>query len=64
MKRPIVGYRQDDEGHWIAELSCGHRQHVRHEPPWQVRPFVLTEEGRQAFLGTVLDCPHCDRTSS
>jgi hypothetical protein len=61
MKQPIVGYRRDEEGQWVAELECGHTQHVRHEPPWQVRPWVLTEAGRQGFLGTPLDCPYCDR---
>jgi uncharacterized protein DUF3565 len=36
MQRRIVGYHQDDERHWVAELECGHAQHVRHDPPWQV----------------------------
>ena len=61
MKQPIVAYRLDEEGHWVAELACGHSQHIRHDPPWQVRPWVLTEEGRRTFLGTLLDCPYCDR---
>jgi hypothetical protein len=26
----IVGFHQDTEGDWVAELDCGHRQHVRH----------------------------------
>ncbi|HYC31552.1 MAG TPA: DUF3565 domain-containing protein, partial [Gemmatimonadales bacterium] len=54
-----VGFHQDAEGHWVAELECGHGQHVRHEPPWQVRPWVLTEEGRAARRGTVLACRLC-----
>lgn len=58
-ERAITGFHQDDEGHWVAELSCGHAQHVRHQPPWQVRPWVLTEEGRARFLGTPLPCPVC-----
>jgi hypothetical protein len=24
----IVGYRQDEEKNWVAELSCGHSQHM------------------------------------
>jgi len=44
VKQPIVGYHLDDEGHWVAELACGHGQHVRHDPPWQVRPWVTTPE--------------------
>ena len=61
MKRPITGFRQDDEGHWVALLSCGHPQHVRHHPPMASRPWVLTEEGRRTRLGLTLDCVRCDR---
>jgi uncharacterized protein DUF3565 len=59
MRRRIVGFHQDSESHWIAELECGHTLHVRHEPPWQVRPWVLTAEGRAAMVGTSLDCSRC-----
>ncbi|HVZ78027.1 MAG TPA: DUF3565 domain-containing protein [Gemmatimonadaceae bacterium] len=58
--RKIVGFHQDEEQHWVAELECGHGQHVRHDPPWQVRPWVVTPEGRARFLGTTLDCRKCD----
>jgi hypothetical protein len=61
VKRKIVGYHRDDEGHWVAELECGHGQHVRHDPPWQVREWVTTQDGRDSFLGTELDCVRCDR---
>ena len=61
MESRIVGFRQDDEGHWIAELACGHTQHVRHMPPWQERPWVVTAEGRAGRLGTTLPCKQCDR---
>jgi len=57
--RRITGFRTDDEGHWVAELECGHGQHVRHDPPWQVRPWVLTPEGRAGMLGTTLACRRC-----
>jgi hypothetical protein len=60
-KRAIVGFHTDEEGHWVAELACGHGQHVRHQPPWQVRPWVLTPEGRARFIGVELECPACDR---
>jgi len=59
-ERRVVGFHQDEEGQWVAELTCGHGQHVRHDPPWQVRPWVTTPEGRVAFLGTVLDCRKCE----
>jgi hypothetical protein len=55
----ITGYHQDEEQHWVAELECGHGQHVRHNPPWEIRPWVLTEEGRNQMLGTTLRCMIC-----
>jgi hypothetical protein len=58
-ERRIVGFHQDEEHHWVAELECGHSQHVRHTPPWQVRPWVLTATGRASHLGTVLPCRSC-----
>lgn len=57
----IVGFRQDDDGHWIADLACGHSQHMRHQPPWTVRPWVLTAEGRTGFIGTSIRCALCER---
>jgi hypothetical protein len=60
VKRPIVGFHQDDEGHWVAELGCGHSQHVRHDPPLVSRPWVLTPDGRERFLGYELECRRCD----
>jgi hypothetical protein len=61
MEKQIVGFRQDEEGHWIAELECNHNQHVRHEPPWQNRPWTMTLEGRTAVLGRSLACKKCDQ---
>lgn len=60
MNQPIVGFHQDSEQHWVAELECGHAQHVRHDPPWMERPWVTTEEGRQSRLGQPLNCVRCD----
>ena len=64
MERRIVGFEQDDEGDWRAILSCGHRQHVRHNPPLISRPWVLTAEGRRRFLGFLLVCKRCDEEAS
>ena len=64
MNRHITGYHQDDEGHWVAELECGHQQHVRHNPPWVNRPWVTTAQGRTAALGAALDCNKCDSPRS
>lgn len=63
MKQPITGFYKDVEGHWVAELACGHTQHVRHDPPWQLRPWVITKEGRRAKIGVELNCKTCDRES-
>ncbi len=60
MDRKIVGFHQDEEQHWVAELECGHSQHVRHDPPWTNRPWVVTVAGRTATLGQVLNCKKCD----
>jgi len=60
MMQPIAGYHTDDEGHWVAQLACGHNQHVRHDPPWMVREWVTTASGRQKMLGHLLDCVKCD----
>ena len=60
MKRKIVGYHLDAEGQWVAELECGHGQHVRDDPPWRERPWVRTEEGRASRLGQELNCVRCD----
>jgi hypothetical protein len=60
MQRRISGFHQDEEAHWVADLECGHTQHVRHEPPLTTRPWVLDPSSRQAHLGTLLDCRRCD----
>jgi len=60
MKQSIVGYKQDEEIHWVVVLSCGHFQHVRHNPPMVNRPWVLTEEGRKEMIGYELECKKCD----
>jgi hypothetical protein len=61
MKQPIIGYHKDEENDWVAELACGHNQHIRHNPPWMNRPWVTTKEGRKSRLGHTLNCKKCDR---
>jgi hypothetical protein len=60
MEQRIVGFHRDEEGAFVADLECGHRQHVRHAPPFQNRAWIATEAGRQERLGTLLTCPFCD----
>ncbi|MGV6827048.1 MAG: DUF3565 domain-containing protein [bacterium] len=60
-QRRIVGFHLDEESHWVAELDCGHFQHVRHDPPWVIRDWVITPEGRESCLGATIECVKCDR---
>lgn len=64
MRRRITGFDLDAEGDWVAELECGHRQHVRHRPPFQMRAWVLEEAGRASRIGAPIDCPLCDSLSA
>jgi len=59
MDQPITGFHKDAHNDWVAELACGHFQHVRHNPPWQNRPWVETEDGRARMLGHRLNCRKC-----
>ncbi|MGH7872774.1 MAG: DUF3565 domain-containing protein [Candidatus Binatia bacterium] len=61
MHRPITAFKMDEHGDWVAFLSCGHKQHVRHQPPFFDRPWVTTEAGRHEKIGALLDCFRCDR---
>lgn len=60
MKQAICGFGNDEHDDWVAHLVCGHNQHVRHNPPWQVREWTQTLEGRNSMLGFELNCVKCD----
>jgi hypothetical protein len=60
LKRAITGFHPDDTGDWVAELACGHHQHVRHNPPWINRAWVTTPQGRQSMIGHELSCKKCE----
>ena len=62
MNQAIIGYHQDEQGDWVADLACGHGQHVRHQPPFMNRPWAITTEGRNQHLGTLLNCKKCEES--
>lgn len=64
MNRKIAGYHKDEEGFWVAELECGHNQHVRHRPPLVVRQWVNQEKTRKERLGTILNYKACDSSDN
>lgn len=64
VQRVIVAFDQDELGDWVALLDCGHRQHVRHQPPWRERAWVMTSEGREEHLGSPLECRACDEANA
>ena len=55
----ISGFHQDAEGNWVADLACGHAQHVRHRPPWESRPWVASDAERAKKVGAEIECPLC-----
>lgn len=60
MQQAIIGFHQDEHGDWVADLACGHVQHVRHQPPFMNRPWVLSPQGRTRHVGQMLGCRLCD----
>ncbi|MCC9644822.1 DUF3565 domain-containing protein [Rhodopirellula sp. JC740] len=63
MRQAITGFHLDEEGHFVAQLACGHHQHVRHDPPWMNRSWVTTDSGRRSMLGHPLECVKCEDDS-
>jgi tellurite resistance-related uncharacterized protein len=60
MERPIADFGLGSDGDPVAVLNCGHSQHVRHNPPFINRPWVVTREGRDGMIGKPLNCVRCD----
>ena len=60
MQQKIIGFHQDEHNDWVADLACGHTQHVRHNPPWQNRPWVSSVDSRRSAIGKELNCLLCD----
>lgn len=57
----MTRFEQDEDGAWVAHLECGHRRHVRHEPPFAHAPWILDPAARAARVGQAIECVRCDR---
>jgi tellurite methyltransferase len=62
VERLIYGFHRDEENDWVAEISCGHDQHMRHRPPFQLREWTTDAAGRDSHVETPIGCSLCDRT--
>jgi hypothetical protein len=60
MHRQVIGFYQDKDQHWVARMDCADGQHVRHDPPWMVREWVMKESSREARIGSWMECRKCD----
>jgi hypothetical protein len=60
IRRKIVAFHQDEFFDWLADLECGHQQHVRHNPPWTTRHWVTAPQGRLDHIGLELPCSLCE----
>ena len=60
MKAKIINFHLDDIYDWVADLECGHTQHVRHNPPFANRPWVVDPDLRAEKIGFELNCLKCD----
>lgn len=63
MQRKITGFHLDEFDDWVAELECHHGQHVRHNPPFLNRPWVVNEKDRNSKVGEMLACKKCDENA-
>ncbi|WDU61558.1 DUF3565 domain-containing protein [Pseudomonas poae] len=55
----VTGFHQDEDQQWVVELSCGHTQHLRHQPPWQSRAWVTDPTQRLEKIGQRFACGWC-----
>lgn len=59
MERTILEFETDEDGEWRVVLDCGHKRHLRHEPPRESRPELSDPEARESAIGKTIDCGRC-----
>ncbi|MCA9777674.1 MAG: DUF3565 domain-containing protein [Candidatus Eremiobacteraeota bacterium] len=59
MQRTILQFEQDEDGEWRVILDCGHKRHLRHEPPRESRPELSDPLARRAAVGKAIECGRC-----
>lgn len=63
MNQKIVSFHLDENQDWVADLECGHKQHLRDNPPMESRPWVHDKQQRENHKGQQLNCKRCDEFS-
>ncbi len=60
MKRAITGFHMDRFQEWVADLECGHKLKMRHNPPYMECPWIGIGKGREEHIGDNVECVDCD----
>ena len=60
MKRAITGFHLDRFQEWVADLECGHKLNMRHNPPYMECRWVGKGKERDEHIGDVYECVDCD----
>ena len=60
----ITGFDLEEDNHWGTDVSWGHTKYVRHNPSWQQRKWVLSDNGRNDFIEFELEFKSCKADQS
>lgn len=61
MQRTILEFETDEDGEWRVLLDCGHKRHLRHEPPRESRPELCDPAARASAVGKSIECGRCEQ---
>lgn len=59
MQRRILEFEKDEDGDWRVLLDCGHKRHLRHDPPRETRPDLSEPRARESAIGQTIECGRC-----